>query len=92
MPDTIRKVDYFSTQVSNRPGQTFRVLSTLVSAGSTCLLARDFRAVAALRSMLCLTTRESSKPRRRKQASISIPRRPASLFKATIVLAHWRTI
>jgi hypothetical protein len=37
MPDTIRKVDYFSTTVPNRPGQTFRVLSTLVSAGINLL-------------------------------------------------------
>jgi hypothetical protein len=37
MADTIRKVDYFSTVVPNTPGQTFRVLSTLVSAGVNLL-------------------------------------------------------
>ena len=37
MADTIRKVDYFSTEVPNTPGQTFRVLSTLVSAGINLL-------------------------------------------------------
>jgi hypothetical protein len=42
MPDTIRKVDYYSTQVSNRPGQTFRVLSTLVSAGINLLACTGF--------------------------------------------------
>jgi hypothetical protein len=42
MPDTIRKVDYFSTRVSNRPGQTFRVLSTLVSAGINLLACTGF--------------------------------------------------
>jgi hypothetical protein len=33
MADTVRKVEHFSTIVPNRPGQAFRVLSTLVSAG-----------------------------------------------------------
>jgi hypothetical protein len=33
MADTVRKVEHFSTTVSNRPGQAFKVLSTLVSAG-----------------------------------------------------------
>ncbi len=33
MADTVRKVEHFSTMVSNRPGQAFKVLSTLVSAG-----------------------------------------------------------
>src|SRR5262245_52258724 len=35
MPDAIRKVDYFSTMVTNTPGQTFRVISKLVSSGGT---------------------------------------------------------
>ncbi len=33
MADTVRKVEHFSTLVPNRPGQAFKVLSTLVSAG-----------------------------------------------------------
>ena len=33
MADVVRKVDHFSLQVSNRPGEAFKVLSTLVSAG-----------------------------------------------------------
>ncbi|MBI2310904.1 MAG: hypothetical protein HYU77_00160 [Betaproteobacteria bacterium] len=33
MPDTVRKVAYFSIQVPNKPGQAFKVLSVLVSAG-----------------------------------------------------------
>jgi len=37
MPDTARTVHYFSIQVPNRPGQAFRVLSTLVSAGINLL-------------------------------------------------------
>ena len=42
MADTIRKVDYFSTEVPNTPGQTFRVLSTLVSAGINLLACTGF--------------------------------------------------
>jgi hypothetical protein len=42
MADTIRKVDYFSTEVPNTPGQTFRVLSTLVSAGINLLACSGF--------------------------------------------------
>lgn len=42
MGDTIRKVDYFSTVVPNTPGQTFRVLSTLVSAGVNLLACTGF--------------------------------------------------
>jgi hypothetical protein len=37
MADTIRKVEYFSIQVSNTPGKAFGVLSTLVSAGINLL-------------------------------------------------------
>lgn len=37
MPDTVRKVHYFSTSVPDEPGQTFRVLATLVSAGVNLL-------------------------------------------------------
>lgn len=33
MIDTVRKVEHFSTLVPNQPGQAFKVLSTLVSAG-----------------------------------------------------------
>ena len=32
MPDTVRKVEYFSVFVPNKPAQAFNVLSTLVSA------------------------------------------------------------
>jgi hypothetical protein len=32
MPDTVRKVEYFSVLVPNKPAQAFGVLSTLVSA------------------------------------------------------------
>jgi hypothetical protein len=32
MPDTVRKVEYFSVFVANKPAQAFNVLSTLVSA------------------------------------------------------------
>ena len=32
MPDTIRKVEYFSVLVPNKPAEAFGVLSTLVSA------------------------------------------------------------
>lgn len=37
MPDTVRKVAYFSVSVPNRPGQAFKVLATLVSAGINLL-------------------------------------------------------
>lgn len=37
MPDTVRRVHYFSIQVSDKPGEAFRVLSTLVSAGINLL-------------------------------------------------------
>lgn len=37
MSDSVRKVHYYSTTVSNRPGEAFRVLSTLVSAGINLL-------------------------------------------------------
>ena len=33
MADTVLMVEHFSTMVPNRPGQAFKVLSTLVSAG-----------------------------------------------------------
>jgi len=42
MRDTIRKVDYFRTHVPNTPGQTFKVLSTLVSAGVNLLACTGF--------------------------------------------------
>lgn len=37
MTDTVRKVHYFSTSVPNKPGETFRVLATLVSGGVNLL-------------------------------------------------------
>jgi hypothetical protein len=37
MRDTVRKVNYFSMSVPNKPGQTFKVLATLVSAGINLL-------------------------------------------------------
>ena len=37
MADTVRKVEYFSIQVPNKPAQAFGVLSTLVSAGINLL-------------------------------------------------------
>ena len=37
MPDTVRKVHYFSTSVPNKPGQTFKVLAALVSGGVNLL-------------------------------------------------------
>jgi len=37
MPDTVRRVHYYSTQVPNKPGQTFRVLAALVSGGVNLL-------------------------------------------------------
>lgn len=37
MPDTVRKVHYFSTAVPNKPGQTFKVLAALVSGGVNLL-------------------------------------------------------
>jgi len=40
--DTIRKVDYFSILVPDTPGQTFRVLQTLVSAGINLLACNGF--------------------------------------------------
>jgi hypothetical protein len=37
MPDTVRKVEYFSIQVPDKPGEAFRVLQTLVSSGINLL-------------------------------------------------------
>ena len=37
MPDTVRKVHYFSTSVPDRPGETFKVLASLVSGGVNLL-------------------------------------------------------
>jgi len=37
MPDTLRKVHYFTTLVPDRPGQTFKVLAALVSGGVNLL-------------------------------------------------------
>jgi hypothetical protein len=37
MPDTVRRVHYFSTSVTDRPGQTFKVLAALVSGGVNLL-------------------------------------------------------
>jgi prephenate dehydratase len=42
MSDTVRKVDYFAMTVPNTPGQTFRVLATLVSAGINLLACTGF--------------------------------------------------
>jgi prephenate dehydratase len=42
MADTVRKVDYFSLTVPNTPGQTFKVLATLVSAGINLLACTGF--------------------------------------------------
>lgn len=37
MTDTVRKVAYYSTAIPDQPGEAFRVLSTLVSAGINLL-------------------------------------------------------
>ena len=37
MPDAVRRVEYFSIEVSHRPGEAFKVLSALVSAGINLL-------------------------------------------------------
>jgi hypothetical protein len=37
MPDTVRKVNYYSTLVPDAPGQTFKVLAALVSGGVNLL-------------------------------------------------------
>lgn len=37
MADTFRKVEYFTLRISNKPGQAFKVLSALVSAGINLL-------------------------------------------------------
>jgi hypothetical protein len=37
MRDTVRRVSYFSIVVANRPGEAFKVLQTLVSAGINLL-------------------------------------------------------
>jgi hypothetical protein len=42
MSDTIRKVDYYSTQISNKPGEAFKVLSALASAGIDLLAFSGF--------------------------------------------------
>jgi hypothetical protein len=37
MRDTVRKVNHYTTLVPNKPGQAFKVLATLVSAGINLL-------------------------------------------------------
>lgn len=37
MPDSVRKVSYFSIDVRDEPGEAFKVLTTLVSAGINLL-------------------------------------------------------
>jgi len=37
MADTVRKVEYFSLPISDKPGEAFKVLSALVSAGINLL-------------------------------------------------------
>jgi hypothetical protein len=37
MPDTVRRVHYFTTSVPDKPGQTFKVLAALVSGGVNLL-------------------------------------------------------
>jgi len=37
MPDTVRKVHYFSTAVPDRPGEAFKVLASIVSGGVNLL-------------------------------------------------------
>jgi hypothetical protein len=42
MADTIRKIDYFSMAISNRPGAALRVLDTLRDAGVNLLAFTGF--------------------------------------------------
>lgn len=42
MAETVRKVDYFSLQVPDKPGETFKVLSTLVAGGVNLLACTGF--------------------------------------------------
>lgn len=42
LPDTVRKVDYFSIRVPNKPGEAFKVLSALVSAGINLLACTGY--------------------------------------------------
>lgn len=42
MRDTVRKVYYFSLSVPDRPGETFKVLAALVSAGVNLLACTGF--------------------------------------------------
>jgi hypothetical protein len=37
MPDTVRRVHYFSTSVADRPGEAFKVLASMVSGGVNLL-------------------------------------------------------
>jgi hypothetical protein len=63
MRDTVRKVNYFSMSVPNKPGQTFRVLATLVSAGINLLgcteerCLRNVGRVRAIEQTACPTRR-----------------------------------
>ena len=42
MSDTVRKVNYYSIQISNKPGEAFQVLSALASAGIDLLAFSGF--------------------------------------------------
>jgi len=47
MADTIRRVSYYYTTISDKPGEGARLLETLRSAGVTCWLSTPFRARAS---------------------------------------------
>ena len=76
MRDTVRKVNAFSTSVPNQPGQAFKVLAALVSAGVNLLGCTGLPRGRRARSMSSPTTRASSSPRRRRPGSPSARRRP----------------
>ena len=42
MSDTVRKVNYYSIQISNKPGEAFKVLSALAGAGIDLLAFTGF--------------------------------------------------
>jgi hypothetical protein len=73
MRDTVRKVDYFSIQVPNKPGEAFRVLQALVTAGVNLLACTDLACSSTLQP-LC---------RRAIAAKRGAPSRPGCASSAT---------
>ena len=90
MSDTLRKVDYYSIQISNKPGEAFKVLSALASAGIDLLAFTGFP--RGRRSQIDVVPEDGRKFNAVARDSRSTRRRPASSFRVTTGRGRSRTI